>query len=117
MSDEEARHWDRIAVWLTGIAVFMFIIPAIIVARNGANIIEATALMATGAGTLVTTIMSKMTIFPRGSTALNTLPRRAERSQPLRSPRFSALLTLFCFIPVILSMSAPAAQGKCHNHK
>ena len=59
MSDEEARHWDRIAVWLTGIAVFMFIIPAIIVARNGANIIEATALMATGAGTLVTTIMSK----------------------------------------------------------
>ena len=37
MSDEEARHWDRIAVWLTGIAVFMFIIPAIPVSCTGSR--------------------------------------------------------------------------------
>ena len=101
MSDEEARHWDRIAVWLTGIAVFMFIIPAIIVARNGANIIEATALMATGAGTLVTTIMSKMTIFPRGNnTPAENLLKKA------RAVRYTAIAMFVTAMGMIVTLMA-----------
>ena len=105
MSDEEARHWDRIAVWLTGIAVFMFIIPAIMASRNGANIIEATALMATGAGMLVTTIMAKMTIFPRGnSTPAENLQKKA------KAARYTAIAMFVTAMGMIVTLMASIIQ-------
>ena len=51
------------------------------------------------------------------SATLTALPRRADRSHPLRSPRFSAFETALCFRSVTRAMSAALAQGRRHRHR
>ena len=102
MRDRDEMHWDRIAMWLMAISVFMFLIAAFMAMRNGTNIIGALALSATGAGMLATVIMAMMTIFPRGN---NTA------GENLRKKVMTARYTAIAMAVTLMGMTATLMGG------
>ena len=86
MRDRDEMHWDRMAMWLMTLSLFMFLIATFMAVRNDTNIIEATFLMVTGVGMLVTATLAWATIFPRG----NNTPAETRRKK-FRGARHTAI--------------------------
>ena len=86
MRDSDEMHWDRIALWLMSMSVFMFLIATFMAMRNGTGIMGAIALTATGAGMMATTTMAMMTILTWGS---NT-PAETRRKK-FRNARYTVI--------------------------
>ena len=105
MRDRDEMHWDRIAVYLMGISVFMFLIATFMAMRNGTDIIEALALTATGAGMMATTTMAMMTIFPRG----NNTPAENLRKK-VRNARYTAIAMAVTVMGMVVTLMGSIVQ-------
>ena len=106
MRDSDEMHWDRIAVWLMGISVFMFLIATFMAMRNGTGIIGALALTATGgAGMVATTTMAMTTIFPRG----NDTPAETRRRK-FRNARHTAIAMAATAMGMVVTLMGSIVQ-------
>ena len=105
MRDSDEMHWDRIALWLMSISVFMFLIATLMAMRNGTDIMEAIALTATGAGMVATTTMAMMTIFPRG----NDTPAETRRKK-FRNARYTAIAMAATAMGMVVTLMGSIVQ-------